>query len=480
MVEQQPEKTFQDDDSTSQDELEQLLQQSRGVVPRTAGVRLPTGGGRPNFLLWGIVFLTVVLLISTGYFVFRSLGFSRGTVVFELNEEGVLLAVDNRSYGTINSGDKVQLKTGQHTVNLSKEGFLEIEQELNLPRGEEVTLQAELLPIPVLKLITDKKVEYPRLNADGSEISYFNPDGGLFQSVNLTTGQVTNLFRGSFSAVQEVVWSPTNQAAIVKLAGSPKLTNTLDNRSARGAYVVLGERPMQGPANFQGVSTWLFDDAQRTAGGWQPIRLSDSIRETAFSADGSSILYIYEPANGEYSLVRALPDGQEWERVVDEMSRLTNPLFTWGQDDRYVLIENQGKLSVGDLIAGNIPSQLGDWMPGSHFAISPGGDQLVYLAQTGTSTQVKMFDLLSSESKVIFNGILDVKQDSTFVWTGVTSMMFSGTDQKLVSVDIDKESKLSIPFVGATGALHIRALQYSPLGRVLMVVADEGIFTMNV
>ncbi len=481
MVEQQPEKTLQDGSSTPQDELEQLLRQSnRGVVPQIKNAYPLAGGRRPNLLLWGIVFLAIVLLVGTGYFVFRGLGFSRGEVVFELNEEGVLLAIDGKSYGTINSGERVKLEAGQHVINLNKEGFLEVGQELDLSRGEEVTLRVELLPIPVLKLLTDKKIEYPRLNADSNEISYFNPEGGLFQSIDLVTGQVTNLFRGSFSGVQKVVWSPTNQAAIVKLAGSPKLANALDNRNVKGAYVVLGERPVQGPANFQGTSTWLLDDAQRTASGWQPIRLSDSIRETAFSADGSGILYVYEPANGEYSLVRALPDGQEWERVINEMPRLASPLLVWGQDERYVLMEDQGKLSIGDLIAGGVEGQLGDWALGSHFAISPGGDRLVYLAQAGAGVQLKILNLLSGESEAMLEGVLDAKPESIFVWIGIDSMIFSDGKQEFISVDINRESKLNIPFTGIEGALHVRSLQYSNVGRTLVVVADEGIFTMNV
>lgn len=478
-MEDEQSKNPPEEKGTPQDELEALLRQSQGAAPRTPDIRLPSGGKRSNLLLWGIVFLAIVLLAGTGYFVVRGLVFNKGEVVFELNEDEVNLSINGRDYGEIDSGAVVKLGAGEHTLRLVKSGFLELEQEFSLVRGEKATLQLELLPVPILALAIDKQVQYVRLNTDGSEISYYDPSDGVFKSVALETGKVTNLFRSSFTSVQGVVWSPTNQAAIVKLSGSPRLANALDHRNVRGAYVVLGERPSQGPDNFNGVSTWLFDDDQRTASGWQPIKLNDSIRETVFSADGGSILYVYEPADGEYSLVRAQPDGQEWERLINDLPKFSGPNFVWGQDDRYLLIRDQDKLLVGDLIAGDIEDVLGDWVPKSWFAVSPGGDKLAYIAQN-SSVGLKMYDLVTEEPATLSSDLMDVEQNTLFVWSGIDSMIFAGNDQKFISVDIGKESRLDIPFLGTTGELHVREMQYSGIGKMLMVTADEGIFVMKV
>jgi len=480
-------KNLPEEMGTSQDELEALLRQSRGATSRTPDVRLPTSSKRPNFLLWGIVFLAIVLLVGTGYFVVRGLVFSKGSVIFELNEDQVALEISGRDYGQINSGTSIKLSAGAHTVKLSKPGFLEIEEEFELKRGEATALYFDLLPIPVIESIVEQPVEYARLSTDGSEISYFDPKAKLFKSVGLfedeisqiPSRKVVTLFRDSYPNIQGVAWSPANQSAIVKLTNRSSLSNMLDNRNVRGAYVPLGERPSQGPANFNGTNTWLFAVNQESSRGWQPILLNDSVRAAAFSEDGSLIVYIYEPADGEYSIVQAWPDGTEWERKITDAPRLSSPVLTWGTDDRYLFIEDGDKLFMADLISGEVADIFGDRVPGSWFDISTSGDRVAYLAQTGSSgVQLKIYDFFSEESKVVEDVVTG--ETSIFVWVGTDSILLASQNQELININLKKSSRSHIPFIGTSPEIRVRAMDYSPSANTLMLVTDRDIAIMKI
>jgi hypothetical protein len=483
-------------EKTPEQELAELLRQSQAkpLFGRSApamspkprvlapGLGIPAARQLPkiNWLAMAIGALALVLVFGTGYFLLSSLKFNTGEITLELNESQVKLAVDEKEYdSTIDSNYVLRLKTGTHQIRLSKDGFLELQKSVEIKRGDKQLLSLELLPIPAIEqVLAGSNIEFSRLNQDGSEVSYFDTDDKYFKSIQLKDRQIVNLFRGNFPDTVLAVWAPVGQAALVKLTGRHSFQGLIDNRDLLGRYVVLGDRPPQGKPNYNGVTTWLFDDDRRTSAGWTPILMNDSIRQIAFGPGGSEAIYIYETADGEYSLIRALPDGQEWERAVTDMPRLSSSAtIEWANDEQHVLINNESKLLLVDIVAKTVSEIASDWLVGSAYSLSPAGDRLVYIAKVGDQTKLVMYDFITSEVKPI--EAAEVMGTTKFTWIGDSQLVIVGQNKSFTKFDIETGDKVIIPFVGTDTDFQITELAYSQAARLLMLVTDKGIFTMK-
>lgn len=464
-------------------ELDKLLSTSGAggsVSPNPQSVT--SGAGKPglrNLLLYiGIGLLVAVVVGGTIWLVISLLGGAKGEVTFELNENQVELAVDGRSLGKINPGDTVKIKAGEHTLMLSKAGFLTIEESLRVESKAKKTLTYELLPVPQITKLVDGIFQFVRLSRDGTEVSYWDSSDKGFKTLTLGTAELTNLFAGTFAGVREVVWSPTTQAAIVRLEGRPNLARTINNRDAQGRYIPFGESPVQGPANFAGYSNWLFDDNLKPAAGWTPVALNDSIREVAFSADGGEAIYLYDPADGEYSLVRSLPDGREWERVIVEMPELSGAKLVWDASGRYLLAEAANKLYLVDVVSKTIQEIFQDRAGSSHYAFSEDGTKIAYLAKVGENVKISVYDLLTQEIKVLND--VEANDRLLFTWADGSDLLLAMPNQTFVRLDVERGKRTTIPFTGTDTSFQIREMQYSREGHVLMLVTDKGLFTIKV
>jgi len=477
---------------TPEQELAELLRQSRvkpmGMGPLAPAPRvLAEGLGTPprknfpkiNWLALLIGAFTLVLVFGTGYFVLSGLRSNTGEITFELNENQTGLKIDGRDYGSVDTGYVARLKAGAHTINLSKAGWLEITSTVEIERGGKILLTFQLLPVPAIEKTIEGDIRFPRLNQDGSEISYFDNTDKTFKSMQLVDKQVVALFRGDFPATSWVAWAPTDQIALVKLTGQHKFELMTDNRNLKGRYVVLGERPAQGKPNYNGVTTWLFDDNRRTPAGWGAVLMNDSIRQIAFGVGGAEVVYIYDTADGEYSLVRALPDGQEWERMIVDMPRLSpNATLEWGNDGQHILINNNDKLLVADLVAKTVTEVATDRLAASHYELSPDGDRLAYIMPNGENARMVIYDLLANQVKAIDKVTVDGR--AVFNWLDDNSVIMVAPNKTFVRIDVNTQDKITIPFVGSDVELDISALDYSMIGKLLMLVTDKGIFTMKI
>ncbi|MFH0905380.1 MAG: hypothetical protein V1826_01515, partial [bacterium] len=206
--------------------------------------------------------------------------------------------------------------------------------------------------------------------------------------------------------------------------------------------------------------------------------LTDNARQVAFGYDGGEIVYIHEPAGGEYSLVRSWPEGLEWERVVLDLPRLTNPRLVWGTDNRYLLIASDDKLVIADLIAQTITDNaLADWMPGSQVAISTEGNRVAYVAQVDGVPAVKLYDLDSEQTMAIAD--LSVANDAAVAWMDNSTILVALPNQVFKKIDVERDVRSTIPVTGDTGG-KIKWIEYSQPGRVLMVVTDKNVLTLKV
>lgn len=470
------------DNKNPQDELEAILRQSRPEPSRKSGLKLPTAPTQKSGgLLWGIVALAVILLLGTIYFLVWGVGANKGSLVVFLNEDGVNLVIDGRSFGAVDSGFTTELSGGGHTATLTKDGFLESREIFEVERGGETEVAWEVLPIPFIELLASGEgIVQPRLSLDGREVSFWDNVERKFMTANVDDGRISEIFDGrSFSGVSEISWSAAGQALVVRMAGVRTLSNMIDNRSTRGAYIPLGERPTQGPSNYNGVYTWYFDDNQKNAAGWQPVLLNENIRQVAFSADGGSLVYIYDPADNEYSLVVAKPDGEEWVRRIIDLPDLRDAHMTWGPDDRYLIMENANTTYLADLMAQTVSPILEDRVAGSAIEFSPDGDRLAYVANTdGGGRQIKIYDFEQGGNLEI-SVISQELSESRFAWTSGLTMLFVLPNQTFKEINLETGGERIVPFVGQDIDFEIVHMEYSRAGKTLMLETTKGVFKMR-
>lgn len=477
---------------TPQEELEELLRQAGGQTafsnkPQST-VGTPRVGGTPMVDIasrvkwptidrkWILVgSLALVLLFGTIFFLAGLVQQGRSGVLVQTDQPDIMISIGDKEFEGIEDGDKIALAPGEYRLRAQKTGYLDYATELTVDRDRYTSVVLNWLTIPELKPITGV-VRDLRLNSDGKEISYFDSDNRVFQTRVLEEERLADLFRGKFDRPVNIVWSPTNQAAMVQLRGVATLPNMEDNRKARGRYLPLGESPEQAPTLSNGIYTWFFNDALKTSAGWQPVLLTENVRQVAFSADGSEIIYIYEGADGEYSLVRSQPEGLEWERVITDMPRFGNPQLSWGPDNRYLFIEDQGKIYVADLFARTVEQVLADWVVGSDIAVSPMGGELAYIGMENGVSELKLYDLLERSIKSVMRLDDGVRR---LLWSGFGEVLVALPDQAFGKIDISTGVMSLVPFSGAQIGGDILDLHYSSLGRTLVIESEEGAYFMK-
>lgn len=471
---------------TPQEELEELLRQAGGQPGKMPTVSLPKaprqsislGGKLPKISKQWLLIggLAIVLLIATLFFVSGLTVQKSAGIEISGEQQDIRLTIGNRVYNEVDPGFRVALRPGKHEIRASKDGFLEFVGTAQVAKNQYTPVIISLLPIPELKELVAGTTE-ARLNADGLEVSYLEPGTGTFMTQVLQSGTEAELFRGTFSNIDKVIWSNTGQAAVVQFNGTPNLSNIIDNREVPGRYLSIGEKPTQAPTKSIGITTWLFDDANKNAGGWQPVRLSDNVRQVAFSPDGGRIIYIYEGADGEYSLVSAQPDGLEWERIVTTLPRFSNPQLIWGDDTRYLIIIDGNKVYVADLLSKALEQVFNDWVVGSEISFSPSGTKVVYMGGSEI-TKLRVYDLLSRETKDVPDTVVSVS--SKLVWLNNLDVLVGDENQTFKRIELSTGKQSLLPFAGTQITRAVEKMGYSSTAHVLMVVAGGTVYYMRV
>jgi|GEM_PF-2555073 len=480
---------------TPQEELEELLRQAGGQAgpDRPTEVKTPkTGMVRPVARMaegvlsaakgvdrkwWLIGGLGLVMLIATVFFLVGTFGSGDSGIEIISSQSDVSVTVRNRLYQNVDNGFKLDLRPGNYSLKATRDGYLDINVAVEVSDKKYSQIVLNWLAIPELSEVI-AGVDEVRLSSDGTEITYFDKDDFKFKTRVLENEVVAELFRGNFPDVVDIVWSNTQQAAIVKISGEPRFTNMLDNRGVEGRYLTLGERPKQAPSLSNGQSTWLFDDANKTAAGWQPVLLNENIRQVAFSEDGSEIVYIYEAADGEYSLVTSLPDGLEWERVVKDLPRFNNPELIWSPDQRTVVVIDGSKVYLIDLFNQSVEQTLNDWVIGSDIKFDPSGNRLAYFAQDGDRVALKKYEVIDRITSDV-----DISLPSggvRMVWMNLSELIVVGEDQSFRKIDVDGGQETFIPFTGTMLDSVVEELEYSQFGHTLMIRSGQKIYYMIV
>jgi len=437
-------------------------------------------GGSAKWATIGIVIFLILLLAGTAYFLFgkANLGFNRGTLKLAIDPAGADIVIDGKFKRQSISSLSVKLKAGEHALLVTKEGYLDWEQEFTIAANEDKAVSLKLNAIPNIEVLAEGDIVFPELIRNGKALAYMKGDGS-FSVIGLDGEEPAILFGGAtISQIQSANWAPGEPMVLAKLAGTPTLPNMYDNRGVKGRFVPLGERPVQGAPRNLGTSSWLFDDAHQTSQGWQPVLLNESVGSFDFSPDGSRIIYFYATADGERSLVVAHPDGGEWERVTTHVD-VDDPQLVWLNSDQYVLAIDAnggaGKDRVFDLVSKNFSEVMPDRIADTAVASSPDGTQVLYMSNDGGGRRLAVWNLSTNSRAKLFDA--EVGEGTRFVWQTDNKFIMNKDDGSLWYWDLNGKEK-PVQFISAVGSLQPVRLFYSIINHQLLVVEQNRVLRL--
>ena len=424
--------------------------------------------------LWIVIsFFAVLLIGGTTYFFVSRTDFNTGAILFTFQPEGVDVIIDGTFGRESISSLTMKLKAGDHTIQVVREGYLDLEREFSIESGEDSEINIVLDLIPDVELLFDAKTSFAGLVNNGHTLAFVNSQGEFVEVGSISDFHETVfLFEDSFSNVRDVSWSSGEPSAIVKILGTPHFKNMEDNRNVEGRYIPLGERPTQGLPRDNGVSTWLFEDAQREGiGGWRPILLNESIRNVSFAPDGSEIIYFYETSDGEKSLVVSRPDGSEWERMATHVDA-TNPQIQWLDDDRYVLLLDDNRQDrIFDIVTKEFIEIMPERIADTAVSGSPDGSMILYFINNEGVRQLALWNIANNSREQVFE-----ESVTAFVWQTDKRIIVSKTDNTLWYWELDGKQR-PVQFISSVGEIIAQRLFYSILSGKLFIVEDARILS---
>lgn len=430
-----------------------------------------------SLLKWVGIGLAVILLVGTTiYFVLSQIGFNRGKLQLTFEPTGVDLTIDQTLQKKSVNSLTVSLKAGDHNILVTKDGYLDYEQTFSIQPKETAEMDIILDPIPNMELVAETSVIFPTLISRDTLLAFFDKTVGEFKAVNLSDKTVVSLFGLHLPNLQSINWSPSGVAGIIKLPNVWKLANMKDNRKAQGQYIPLGGAPEQGPTFNNGISTWLIDSDRHTNSGLQPILLNENVRSTVFSADGSQIVYFYETADGEKSLIRAEDiDGSSWVRLTSSVDAI-NPILKWINDDRHILlIDDAGKPDkLFDILNKEFTDVMLDRIANTLVASSPDGNRIAYIANSANGPRLAIWNIQEQKTEKVFD-----QQITTFVWQVEDTIITATPDGNLWYWGLAGQVK-PIKFMSAFGALQPEQLLYSRLLQKLFIFSTSQVFSVKV
>lgn len=429
-------------------------------------------------LPWGWIaggIFAILLVIATIYFFSSRISFNTGTLNLSFEPMGVDVTIDGKFEKQSVSSLTIKLKSGIHIIEVTKDGYVDFEREVSIVPKEQQDLNIVLQTIPNLELVIEKSVKFVDLIQNGKTMAYMDSVGN-FEVIDLEVIPVpAAIFQGTFSSVQSVAWSPGDPTAMVKLKNIFRLINMDDNRDVVGRFIPFGKSPEQGLPFNNGIATWFFSDAQRKAKGWQPILLNESIRGVDFAPDGSRIIYFYETADGERSLVVAHPNGDEWERLISR-AEADNPHLSWLNDDRYVLVFDDGNTpdKLFDVVNKEFLEIMPDRVKNTMLENSPDGNRLLYIADEGGNKKLAVWNIINGNREFVFE-----ENAKAFTWRDDDTVIVTKNDNSFWYWNLNGKLK-PVKFVSALGELSPEKLLYSILLEKLLIIEENRVIQLTI
>ena len=252
-----------------------------------------------------IIIGSVVFTLALGLGLYWFL--AMGTLTISANVAGAEILVDGQKIGQGTVAK--QIKRDKYTFLVKKSQYVTYEQSFQIYgwQKKSFSVKLEKLPTPV---VIKKTVSNFLRDKDMQNLLLAQKDGKEFVRFNPLNSKEELLSRVDFGLAIKTKWSPNNFLAYIWRADAS--SGLVDLKR----YDLLNQEFLPG---------------------------KKGILDLAWNTEGTEVVYIYKPGDGEYSLVKSLPTGENMERLVFHLDKegIKDPKLEWTYDGKDLLLTDE-------------------------------------------------------------------------------------------------------------------------------------------
>lgn len=362
---------------------------------------------------------------------------------------GILILEPNNNFSVTLNGNRAQLVTksngifihtspGLYKLELSKPGFAPFDANVNIGRGQTVTIRPIYSVLPKEVQEAGGSIAFVRESADQKRVFYLGNNRQTIYQVTIATQQQIPITLDQLSGVQDVEWSSAPNLALI----------------VEGDGIYLQEIPVY---DFTSQIKTKIAGPEVGSPVWDPN-------------DPNRIAFTYTPGNGEHSLVFSDIHISYIDRKAD-ISSLPNPKLTWAPSSNYILLlpqsDNPAQQDLWEFstVDGSM-SQLSQGGSVSGVTISPDSGTIIY-EQNGDLKSV-------SPSGTNTHDLGFHNQTSQVAWSTSSSFYLPNNTTNILSLVNLNGTEQSIPFSFPSTA--IQGMSYATSDHTLIFYTDSSIY----
>lgn len=245
----------------------------------------------------------VVLVLAVGFFGYYWF-LVKGTIKVSTDLVNTKIYVDDNLIG-LGSMEKA-FRRGNHMIRLEAEGYSTFTKTIALSGWQKKEWSAKMDRLPEAREV-QKSVTTLERDGTKSALLLAENNGGDFVRLNPKTGKSEQLSRVDFGKTVRTQWSPDNFLAYVWRSDNSSGLVDLKRYDLLNQEFSLGKK---------------------------------GVKQLGWKADGTEVVFVYQPGDGEFSLVKATPLGENMERLVFHLDKegMRDPKVEWTKDGDDLLI----------------------------------------------------------------------------------------------------------------------------------------------
>lgn len=241
-----------------------------------------------------------LLLVLGGVYLFAI----KGKIIVDVKQDGAIIKINGIEVG--NSSVTQQYTRGKYQVLIEKEGYTSQVLNMNLWGLQKKKNSVDLELLPEESTVATNIVEIDR-STENEALLLTSKDGTVFESLNPKNIDYKTLSRVDFGKAIKSSWSPT------------KFVSYIWREDGTSGLVDLKRYD-------------LLDQIYNDWGG--------GVMNLGWSNNGSKVVYVYKPGDGEYSIIESNLSLNNKERIIFDIDKkgLDNPKIFWTRDDKNLLL----------------------------------------------------------------------------------------------------------------------------------------------
>lgn len=387
---------------------------------------------------------------------------NRSTLNVVFTPSLAIVTLDNAPVNALPNGTaKITTKPGAHTLKVEADGYAAQILNLDLQGGRSKSLKIDLVKIPEplvlpFNTITDIPVNNISLGDEDNSVFYLGNNKSAIYKVKFNADKtiqiVSQVTNPGLSGINEIIWSPSKDAALFK----------------------------------KGSSAYFFDFQKFNFVSQQETKFGDDIGDVAWSPDNSKIAYSYAPASGERSLIFADRSNTVIRRALNFNDlNIQNPYLVWSPSSELILIiprntdPGTNKIYMYNAYTTEFKS-ITDTGNNTEASFSPDGNKIIFssVSNDPTNPVKSALSIMNSDGTEIKD--LGIKANvSKVAWIDNSNIAIATFDPETTkevlfryNVDSRQKTGFSIPLAG----IFVNSMLVSPDKKTLYFMANSKLY----